>query len=154
MSSCDWRTDERLEALAKEYGEPVLPLSAVCNAVATWARCIDDNNTPPLLRANRREQGAGYHYMLHHILIDIRKSNLLGRLLYAKQALRTKPCPKHEGHMDMEELLTGREGCPCQGTGWLPEALGMKRYTGNVFLGAMDQTPDGTVVFKNITPKT
>ena len=154
MSARDWRIDERLEALAREYGEPVVPLSAVCGAVATWARCIDDNNTPPLVRANRTEQGAGYHYMLHHILIDIRKSNLLGRLLYAKQTLRTKPCPKHEGHMDMEELLTGTEGCPCQGTGWLPEAPGTERYTGNVFLAATERGVDGTPVLRNITPKT
>ncbi len=154
MDVRDWRTDERLESLAKEYGEPVLPLSAVCNAVETWAGCLSDNNAPPLQRANRKEQGAAYHSTLGWILHDIRKSNLLGRLLYAKQPLRTKPCPRHQGHMDMDELLAGQQGCPCQGTGWLPEAPGTERYTGNVFLAAVDRAPDGTKVLKNITPRT
>jgi len=132
----------------------VLPLSAVCQAVGTWARCIGDNNAPPLLRANHHEQGSSYHGALGRILNDIRKSNLLGRLLYAKQPLRTKPCPTHHGHMDSQELITGEGGCPCQGTGWLPEAPGTQRYTGNVFLATMDRAPDGSSVLKNITPKT
>src|SRR5947199_7147549 len=105
------------------------------------------------MRANRKEQGAGYHYMLGVILTDIRKSNLLGRLLYAKQPLRTEPCPTHQGHIDMEELLTGKQGCPCQGTGWLPEGPGTERYTGNVFLVTTDRAPDGTPVFRRNTPK-
>ncbi len=152
MAPRDWRTDERLEALATEYGEPVLPLSAVCTAVQTWARCIEANNSAPLVRAGRREHGGSYDGVLSLIMHDIRKSNLLGRLLYGKQAFRTKPCPKHQGHMDMDELITGQEGCPCQGTGWLPEAPGTERYTGNVFLGQPERASDGTVVFNRITP--
>jgi len=149
----DWRTDERLESLAREYGEPVLPLSVVCKAVGTWSRCIVDNNSTPLARTGRREQGAGYCELLEFILHDIRKSNLLGRLLYGKQVLRTRPCPTHQGHMDTEELITGQQGCECQGTGWLPEAPNTERYTGNVVLGTVRRGPDGAMVFKKITPK-
>ncbi len=47
----------------------------------------------------------------------IRKSNLLARLLYAGETLRTVPCPEHKGKW------SGVGDCKhgCQLTGWLPE---------------------------------
>jgi len=62
--------------------------------------------------------------------IDIRKSNLLGRLLYAKEPLRTRLCPLHKGHYNGEAMFF--EKCPhlCDGTGWLRERPQDGGYTG------------------------
>jgi hypothetical protein len=65
---------------------------------------------------------------VHHL--DIGKSNLLARLLYGRQPLRTVPCPVHRGHWHgLGSLLVEGPGglvevrseeCGCHGTGWLP----------------------------------
>jgi len=44
-----------------------------------------------------------YFRFLDEIRIDIRKSNLLGRPLYAKEELSTRMCPVHKGHCDGEQ---------------------------------------------------
>ena len=64
------------------------------------------------------------------VFMQIRKSNLLARLLYDGQALRTMPCPEHKGHWsgckwpkDPKDLCPCMDGCNV--TGWLPnEARG------------------------------
>lgn len=55
-----------------------------------------------------------------HVFLQIRKSNLLYRLLYGGQSVRAKMCPKHKGKWDGQAML---KGCPhnCDGTGWLRE---------------------------------
>jgi len=60
---------------------------------------------------------------IHYVFTQIHKSNLLHRLLYQGQKLRSRPCPEHKGTWSgcHWEALP----CGCQDgsnvTGWLPE---------------------------------
>jgi hypothetical protein len=58
------------------------------------------------------------------VSIMARKSNLLARLIYANQKVRTKKCPEHKGHWSgYYSISEGPCEC-CDGldiTGWLPE---------------------------------
>lgn len=121
---------EMLLRLEEFYNEPVLPLHHFCRAMELWFDCIGKNNTDPALRRHDREQGYGYFQFLNQMRIDIRKSNLLGRLLYGKEPLRTRKCPVHKGHYDGEAMFFKK--CPheCDGTGWLRERESDRGYTG------------------------
>lgn len=107
-------TDEEAEALlarlSKHYNQPVMPVQRYCQALETWKRKIQEIN-----RGDRQGQGSSYHEHLTRIWTDIRKSNLLYRLIYLGQQMRTEECPDCQGKW-------GRLDCPqCGGTGWLPE---------------------------------
>lgn len=121
---------ELLHHLEQFYKEPVLPLGKFCSAMERWMDCIVKNNTDPTLMQG--EAGHGYRYFrsLSQMRIDIRKSNLLGRLLYAREPLRTRMCPLHKGHYDGETMFFKK--CPhlCDGTGWLREREQDGGYTG------------------------
>ena len=108
--------NEHLAALEEWYGEPVLPISKYCEAFETWAQCIIKAN-----EKKARAQGFDYYERLHSILIDIKKSNLLARLLYDKEKFRTKECPIHKGVWNGDAMLTGNCLFACDGTGWLRE---------------------------------
>lgn len=101
---------EALEALQTFYGQPVLPVRRYCDALETWARVYVEKRPSARLA-------------LADVRLAIVKSNLLARLIYGGQKLRTRPCPIHKGEWS---------GCvpePCAGgcsdginlTGWLPE---------------------------------
>lgn len=122
---------ELCRRLEKFYGEPVLPLSRFCHAVETWMDCIVKNNTDPEL-SESGYHGRDYHQSLAQMRIDIRKSNLLGRLLYAKEPLRTRMCPIHKGHWSGDAMFF--HPCPhlCDGTGWLRERQVDGGYTGGI----------------------
>ena len=69
--------------------------------------------------------------------IDIRKSNLLGRLLYAKEPLRTRMCPIHKGqrtkdkgHWNRQAMFFAKCHLLCDGTAWLRERPDDGGYTG------------------------
>lgn len=110
----DAEAEEALAALEKHFKEPVLPLSRFCTAITTWFRAIERaNEDVTLLRPGRRIPGSDYFQMLRKIERDIRKSNLLARLLYGKEQLRTVRCLTHNGHW------TGDGECACEGTGWI-----------------------------------
>src|SRR5712692_7852272 len=98
---------ELLRRLEQFYGEPVLPLHKFCQAVELWMECIRKNNTDSGLTQGRGYalQGREYFKSLNQIRIDIRKSNLLGRLLYAKEQFRTRLCPLHGGHWSGEAMF-------------------------------------------------
>ena len=117
--------DEMLEKLKTHFDEPVLPMSKFCDAISNWFRCIIRNNTDPELVGKSADyrQGNAYYKYLSNIEIDIRKSNLLARLLYDGEELRTEICPNHKGHWDGQAQLF--YGCiyGCGGTGWLPNDL-------------------------------
>lgn len=126
------QAEELLRALAEFYREPVMPISRYCKALETWVSCIQMNNGmyPSSLipegfamPARGDGHGASYVAILPGMLTDIRKSNLLYRLLYRGQPLRKRPCPQHRGHWSG----WSKEPCPhgCSDgenvTGWLPE---------------------------------
>lgn len=124
-------TDAEAEALLAQlehhYRQPVLPLYRFCDAITTWMRAIEQNNTEEAARREhplgrwRPEDQWGHSYWQHlsKIKTDIRKSELLHRLLYKKEKLRTQRCPVHKGH----QYLGQHPPCPhgCGLTGWLPE---------------------------------
>ncbi|HZS27758.1 MAG TPA: hypothetical protein VFB76_11050 [Candidatus Angelobacter sp.] len=126
----DAEAQELLAKLEDYYHQPVLPLRSFCKAIQTWMDCVTKNNIDPDLARNDFESGHDYYEYLGQISIDIKKSNLLGRLLYAKEPLRTRMCPKHKGHWDGKAMFF--EQCPhdCGGTGWLKERSSDSSYTG------------------------
>lgn len=127
-----------LQLLEDYYGEPVLPLRKFCGAITLWMDCIKKNNAEPLLPRGRLSHGYKYFQLLDQIYVDIRKSNLLGRLLYAKEKIRTRMCPLHKGHWDGEAMFFKK--CPhlCDGTGWLRESMENGGYTGIVIVKGGD----------------
>lgn len=103
--------DELLAALTKHHGHPVLPLPRVCKAFDTWSRAlVTEGDGDPQLTKQARD-------LRHLIHVTIPKSNLLYRLLYAGETLRTERCPEHAGVW--VGPVTGGS-CECGGTGWLP----------------------------------
>jgi hypothetical protein len=128
-----WRLCDKhrsvVEELGTVLGEPVVPLNEFCWAITTWFRCIEQAN----VAGDPHQHGHDYAAVLSHVELDIRKSNLLGRLIYGGQALRTEPCPEHNGHWTGSAML---EGCPhgCHGTGWLPARPEDGSYTGGILL--------------------
>jgi hypothetical protein len=91
---------ELLLHLQQFYGQPVLPLDNFCHAFELWMDCIVKNNTDPALHRDGIKHGHIYFEFLNLIRIDIRKSNFLGRLLFAREPLRTRMCPIHKGHFN------------------------------------------------------
>lgn len=123
----DEEVTEMLSKLRAHFNEPVLPMSRFCDAIRTWASCIESANEDG---TKKYAHGSGYVTVLPHVLCDIQKSNLLARLLYLNEPLRTQKCPVHKGHWDGQASLLN--GCTygCNGTGWLrtPELV-QKRLT-------------------------
>lgn len=138
MEKKEIRSTEEARELARRleqfYKEPVLPLHKFCGAIELWMDRIVKNNTDAaLLRGEGgQEQGHEYFKFLNQMRIDIRKSNLLGRMLYAKEPLRTRMCPLHKGHYNGEAMFFQK--CPhlCDGTGWLREREKDGGYTGGL----------------------
>lgn len=105
--------------LSGHHGEPVRRLSEFCTAIKTWFRAIEDVNRDVPEDAESKPQGNRYFLHLRGIEIDIKKSNLLSRLLHRGERRRTEKCPIHDGHWDGQAMLRGCEH-KCGGTGWLP----------------------------------
>ena len=121
---------ELLQRLEQFYGGPVLPLGHFCHAMELWMDCIVRNNTDPRLAQEGINHGQKYFEFLNLMRIDIRKSNLLGRLLYAKEPLRTRMCPIHKGHWNGQAMFFEKCHLLCDGTGWLRERPEDGGYTG------------------------
>lgn len=143
--------NELQRRLEQFYGQPVLPLNNFCHAIELWMDCIVKNNTDPALHRDGIKHGHIYFEFLNLIRIDIRKSNLLGRLLYAKEQIRTRICPIHKGHFNAEAMFFER--CPllCDGTGWLREHPQDSGYTGMEINEVDGRTEDGKL--KRMVPK-
>ena len=94
-----------LKALTLHYGEPVMPVSRYCHKLEQWVG---------IMRAKHPQD----RYDLISLLITVRKSNLLARMIYGNEEPRTVQCPEHKG--EWQGIFP--EPCPhgCQHTGWLP----------------------------------
>jgi hypothetical protein len=121
---------EQLKRLEDFYGVPVLPLRSFCDRISIWMDCIVKNNTDPELTKGGMQHGYKYYEALKQMRIDIMKSNLLGRLFYAKEPLRTRMCPVHKGHYSGEAMFFQKCLHLCDGTGWLRESPDDSGYTG------------------------
>jgi len=126
----DEEAQELLKRLEQYYGQPVLPLGSFCRAMKAWMDCIVKNNTDPALLQAWDNHGNRYFSFLGQLYIDVRKSNLLGRLLYAKEPLRTRMCPSHKGHYNGDAMFFNKCSHLCDGTGWLRERAGDEGFTG------------------------
>lgn len=110
MSTGPPLTDEQaaqmLARLADHFGEPVMPVSRYCDALRTWSRCMLERHG----YASRAGRAVAY------VELQIRKSNLLARLIYGGEELRTRECPRHRGRWSGVGVC--RHGCG--ETGWIP----------------------------------
>lgn len=102
-------------------GEPVRAVSEYCNAFRAWRDAIAQRvEREPEDSENQR--WTDYLEALDELHLPIVKSNLLARLIYGGEELRTEPCPEHKGHWSgcvWEDLPCG---CVVGAnvTGWLP----------------------------------
>lgn len=103
------QAEAMLRRLAAHYGCPVMPIERYCEALETWGR---------VMAAAAKGDDAR---SISRVFLLIHKSALLWRLLYCGEKLRTRKCPKHDGHWSGLEHPDNY--CPhgCQFTGWLPE---------------------------------
>lgn len=125
-----------LKQLTAHFGEPVMPVSKYCKALETWANIMCE-------RDKFADDKSYYRYInqINDIRLSIYKSNLLWRLIYCGEELRTEKCPEHKGHWvgpsaiwnkfkmnERGDFIRDENGdvvlmddyCGCDGTGWLP----------------------------------
>jgi hypothetical protein len=108
----DEQVKEMLLKLEDHFGEPVRPVSDYCKAFETWFGVV----TKKAMQAGDRQTITS----MNSVRISIKKSNLLARLIYGGEKLRTKECPIHKGKWNGQAMLMGCEH-NCDGTGWLRE---------------------------------
>ncbi len=123
--------EDMLAKLSRHFNSPVMPLARFCTAIEQWMDCIEKLN---LGEPDGLAQGHFYYMHLRQIRTDIRKSNLLARLLLVGEAIRTESCPEHKEHLDSQAMFFSK--CPhgCGGTGWLPAKPDDKGYRAGISL--------------------
>lgn len=106
-----------LAKLAVHFREPVLPVSRYCNSLRTWRECVIEAWKSD--GATEESRFSGLVRSIWDVELAIDKSSLLDRLIYWGEPLRTRKCPKHQGHWS--GLPHPANNCECGLTGWLPE---------------------------------
>lgn len=82
-----------LEQLHEHFAQPVLPVEKYCEAFRAWANAVDE----AVLRDPTSEELKGKSERIQAVRLDISKSNMLYRLLYLGEPVRTEMCPIHKG---------------------------------------------------------
>lgn len=115
----------------------LLPLEAYCAAFETWYRLIQAKYTEESQSVDgyTRDEAKENLAALRRVELMIRKSSLLGRMLYGGEGVRQRPCPTHKGKWSCVCSLTE---CVCEGTGWLPEGDSVRAIRRTL-------NPDGSV---------
>jgi len=133
----DEEAKEMLKRLSEHFGEPVMPAGQYCAALNLWAAAL--RGKVERLEAAMREPGHSasdehkhckeFANMVGHVFMQIYKSNLLHRLIYQGESLRTEMCPIHKGVWS-GCVPPDENPCACQKTqsggtgsnvtGWLP----------------------------------
>lgn len=121
--------EEEIDRFLKAYedGIPIMPVSMFCDFLKTWARMAGEPHpVAPEKREGENKGRAALGEAAQVTFRDIQKSNLLWRLIYGGETLRTKPCPVHRGRWSgcMLPPETACKGACMSGinvTGWLPE---------------------------------
>jgi|SRR5437016_2977598 len=144
---------ELLRRLEQFYGEPVLPLGNFCHAMELWMDCIVKNNTDPALIQESVNHGQKYFESLKFMRIDIRKSNLLGRLPAACCMPRNhsaRACVRFtKGHWNGQAMFSSKCHLSCDGTGWLRERPDDGGYTGINIVETEAKTEGGKLKIKD-----
>jgi len=150
--------DAMLKKLSKHFGEPVMPVGQYCAALGLWQHAIrekylwlkkklDAGEAKIPIQTGLFLQGQGaFNYdkdvdsemenakilsqEIDHVFMQIQKSNLLARLIYCGETLRTERCPAHQGFWSGCDFGPDGSECACQKmqkggfdsnvTGWLP----------------------------------
>jgi hypothetical protein len=103
------QAEEMLNQLTEYYQCPVMPVDRYCRCLETWAE----------VASKAGEISSDFVMQLHTVY----KSNLLYRLIYLGEELRTTPCPVHKGVWS-GWALSEKNNCACLSgvniTGWLP----------------------------------
>jgi hypothetical protein len=117
----DTEAEAMLRRLSRHYRQPVMPIRRYCNALRTWM-AVRRKKQRDFEKAHPDDTSYPNQWVNHLRTVDvmISKSNLLYRLLYLGEELRTEMCPEHKGKQHMGVLLNN--SCECNGTGWLPNA--------------------------------
>ena len=101
----DAEAESMLKQLTEHFNQPVMPIERYCEAFHTWFWAAG-----PYLKIDPMRMVTAIH-----------KSNLLRRLIYQGEKLRTVKCPTHKGEWSG---CSGFEPCDCKSgidiTGWLP----------------------------------
>lgn len=120
-------TDEEVDRFLEEVksGIPVMPVTFFCDFLKKWAELRGIPYPTENYEGENKQRKDAYE-AARIMFIDIRKSNLLWRLMYAGEPVRDEPCPDHKGRWSGCMLP---QDTPCKGacmfegnvTGWLPK---------------------------------
>lgn len=129
-----------------EYG-PEVPVSRFCESLRAWAQVMKENGGT---KNGMLSSGLGSGLtpeLIFQMITTMTKSNLLYRLIYLGEPLRTEKCPKHDGHWSgcswggnpcdcQKVIIDGRVVYDTNVTGWLlegnPPITGQCGSTGRV----------------------
>lgn len=114
----DAEVREMLAKLRDHFGEPVAPVSSYCKALETWRQAVRAASE----KDPENSSLAGMISRIDEVSTDVYKSNLLYRLIYLEEGLRTEPCPIHKG--SWSGCVAPERECPyCMSgsdvTGWV-----------------------------------
>lgn len=109
----NWRAEQMLAQLSEHFGQRVAPVSRYCEALETWADVVNSQDY------TRVDKSA-----IDVVKLAIYKSNLLYRMVYLGEPLRTIQCPTHKGQWSGMHF-SDQPPCQCTDrsgniTGWLP----------------------------------
>ena len=116
----DKRRAQILAKAQRDLGEPVVEVARVCKAFSQWGEASGRNEWPNWFEAM--------------------KSNLLFRLLYLREPLRTEKCPKHDGRWS--GCSWSKPYCDCQKV--IDPVTGHVVYDSNVTGWLLDGNPPAT----------
>jgi hypothetical protein len=99
---------EMLEKLERHFGEPVKPVGQYCAALKLWSSALRMKaerldaqlkamSSPHEILKDDADRAKKFAEDVSHIFLQIMKSNLLARLIYEGESLRTEMCPVHKG---------------------------------------------------------
>lgn len=123
---------------------PTMHVNQYCNALDTWLGALE----AALAREPADEVLKDLVVAARRVKLAVTKSNLLYRLIYLGQRLRTRPCPEHKGHWSGYSEQPCPHGCSSglDVTGWLPEPAKYVYWPGGMTeeeKGAMAKDVDG-----------
>lgn len=140
----DEEAEVMLKQLSEHFKEPVQPIGRYCAGLRLWRTAIHErvdrlrnklfpdgftepenykvyqdwrsSKEDPTFEHGDLRRDMKFASEIDHVYLMIQKSNLLARVLYGGQPVRTEMCPEHKGKW------SGIDCCPhgCDETGWLP----------------------------------
>lgn len=115
-----------LDRLIKYHGGAVAPVDEYCRVLFAYHDAIGQASRDETMPDDYRKAMRDQYDQILKVRMSATKSNLLHRLLYQGEALRTKKCPQHKGRWSGIDF-SGRSTCGCSDsngnlTGWLKDS--------------------------------